>query len=99
MFFRCSYVNFSSFFLSSVATLASYITLFAGLLFNMAQSGWVEEYTDCISADGKTPPTNVLDKTQQSDGEVSVTLELWGTQSVTSLLSLLGPHWPWSGSI
>ena len=32
--------------------------------------------------------------TKQSNGEVSVMLELWGTQSTPSLSSLPGPLWP-----
>ena len=31
--------------------------------------------------------------TKQSDGEVSVTLELWGIRSTSSLPSLPGPLW------
>ena len=57
----------------------------------LAQSAWAAEYTDCASAEGKTP----LDKcsgydAKQSDGEAAVMLELWGMQSTPSLLSLPG---------
>ena len=51
------------------------------------------EYTDCISAVGKTPPS-VLDMTQQSDGKVPVMLEFWRMQSTPSKPSPSGPLGP-----
>ncbi len=33
-------------------------------------------------------------ETKQSDGEVTVNLELWGMRSTPSLPLLLGPLWP-----
>ena len=41
----------------------------------MDQSAGDAEYTDCISAEGYEPPTNVLNDTKQSDDEVPVMLE------------------------
>ena len=45
---------------------------------------------------GKTPPSKEcpIMTLKQSDGEVSVMLELWGMQSTPSLPSLPGPLWP-----
>ena len=53
---------------------------------------------------GKTPSPNESPayETKQSDGEVPVTLELWGMRSTPSLPSLPGPLWPgvvWYGPI
>ncbi len=62
----------------------------------IAQSAGAVEYTDCFSAEGKTPPPNgcpVYD-TKQSDGEIPAMLELWGMRSTPSLPSLPGPLWP-----
>ena len=45
----------------------------------MAQSAGAVEYTDCISAGGKTQPTSGLDiNTKQYDDEASKILELLG---------------------
>ena len=60
-----------------------------------AQSAGAVEYTDCFTA-GVYPPHNecpVYD-TKQSDGEVSVMLELWGMRITPSLPSFPGPLWP-----
>ena len=61
-----------------------------------AQSAGAIEYTDCTSAEGKTPPPNECPgyDTKQSDGEVPAMLELWGMWSTPSLPSLPGPLWP-----
>ena len=49
-------------------------------------------YTDCR---GIRPPNECPGyETIQSDGEVSVILELWGMRSTTSFPFLLGPLWP-----
>ena len=60
-----------------------------------AQSAGAVEYTDCFSANGvKTHPRRVSGyDTKQSEDEVSVMLELWGTRSIPSLTSLPGPLW------
>ena len=63
----------------------------------LAQSAGAVEYTDFISTEGVRPPP--LNKypgydTKQSDGEVSVMLELRRMWSFSSLPSLPGPHWP-----
>ena len=52
----------------------------------MTQSTGAVEYTDCIFAEGKTSPQEML--TKQSDGETLLMLELWGMWS-TSLLPLV----------
>ena len=60
---------------------------------NVAQSAEAAEYTDCVSAEGvRPPPPNECPgyDTKQSDGEVSVTLELWEIQSTLLLPSLSG---------
>ena len=60
-----------------------------------AQSAGPVEYTDCTSAEGKTPTNEYPGyDTKQSDGEVPVMLELWGMQSIPSLPLLRGPLWP-----
>ena len=60
-----------------------------------AQSAGAIEYTDCTSAEVKTPPNECPGyDTKQSDGEVPAVLELWGIRSTTSLPSLPGPPWP-----
>ena len=43
---------------------------------------------------GVRPPPNKWDDTKQSDGEISVLLELWGMQSTPSFPSLPDPFWP-----
>ena len=75
--------------------LKSCINMFYSCKSDLAQSAGAVEYTDCISAEGlkKTHPTSVLDDTKQSDGEVPVMLELWGTWSTPSLSSLPHPLW------
>ena len=46
----------------------------------------VAEYTDCISAEGKTPSYECpAYDTKSSDSEAPVMLELWPTQSTPSL--------------
>ena len=62
----------------------------------MAQLVGAAENTDCFSADGEDPRPNEFTgyDTQQSGGEASVMLEIWGLQSTPSLLSLTGPLWP-----
>ena len=50
----------------------------------IAQSAWAVEYTDC------TPNECPGYDTKLSDGEVPVTLELWGTWSTRSLPLLPG---------
>ena len=50
---------------------------------------------DCNSAEGYPPPNECPGyDTKQSDGEVSVMLELWGMRSTPSLSLLPGPLWP-----
>ena len=59
----------------------------------MAKSAGASEYTDCISAEGKT--MSVLDITLNNlYGEVPVMLELWEMQSIPLLSSLPGLLWP-----
>ena len=61
------------------------------------QSSGAVEYTDCFSAEGKTPPSSNECpgyETKQSDGEVPVMLEFWGMWSTPSLSSLPGQLWP-----
>ena len=53
----------------------------------VAQSAEAVEYTECISAESKTPPTN---DTKQSNDEAAVIQELWVMRSTPSLLSLPG---------
>ena len=61
----------------------------------LAQSAGAVEYTDCTSAEGKTPPKECPGyDTKQSDGEVPTVLELWGMRSTPSLPSLPGPLCP-----
>ena len=61
----------------------------------VAQSAGAAKYTNCISAEGKTPSNKCPEyDTKQSDGEAPVMLELWGMQSPPSLPSLPGPLWP-----
>ena len=64
----------------------------------LAQSAGAVEYTDCFSAEGKTP-TNECPRydTKQSDGEVPVILELWEMWT-TPLLPLL-PCLLWPGVV
>ena len=57
----------------------------------ITQSAGAVEYTNCISADGYEYSGY---DTKQSDGEVSVMLELWGMRSTPSLPLLPGPLWP-----
>ena len=55
------------------------------------------EYTDCFSAEGKTPHHHNECPgydTKQSDGDVPATLEFWGTRSTPSLPLLPGSLWP-----
>ena len=53
------------------------------------------EYIVCFSAEGWDSPNKCPGyDTKQSDGKVSVMLELWGMQSIPSLPSLPGPLWP-----
>ena len=60
----------------------------------MAQSAGAVEYTDCTSAEGKTPPNKCPGHdTKQSDGEVQIMLGLWGIRSIPSLPLLSGPLW------
>ena len=57
-----------------------------------AQSAHIIQYTDCISAwhpINECPDYDI----KQSDCKASVMLELWGMQSIPSLLSLPGPLW------
>ena len=56
----------------------------------MTQLTGVVEYTNCISADVKTPPTSVLDMIQNNDGEAPVMLELWVMRSTPSMPLLSG---------
>ena len=69
---------------------------FAKLKPLVAQSAGAVEYTDCTSAEGKTPILNECPgyDTKQSDGGVPAVLELWGMRSTPSLPSLPGPLWP-----
>ena len=64
---------------------------------NVPQSAGAIEYTDCISAEGKTsaPHPNECPAydTKQSDCEVPVLLEPWVMRSTHTLPSLPGPLW------
>ena len=62
------------------------------LTLSSAQSAGAVEYTDCISAENKTPthPTIVLDMTLSN---LMVRL-LWGMRITPSMPSLPGPLWP-----
>ena len=62
---------------------------------SIAQSAGAVEYTNCTSAEGKTPLSNKCSgyDTKQSDGEVPVILRLWRMQSTPSLPLLPGPLW------
>ena len=54
--------------------------------FQIGQLTGAVEYTDCIFAEGKTPPYECpAYDSKQSDGEVPVILELWGMRSTPSL--------------
>ena len=64
---------------------------------HMAQSAGAAEYTDCISAEEwnlSHPNEYPGYDTRQSDGEVSVMLDVWGMRSTPSLKSLPAPLWP-----
>ena len=55
------------------------------------------EYTECVSAEGQD--LRYINEcpgydTKQSDGEISIMLELRGMRSTPSLPSLPGPLWP-----
>ena len=58
-----------------------------------AQSVGAVEYTDCITAEGKDPPSKRCPwyDTKQSDGEAPVMLEYWRIWSTPSLPSFPGP--------
>ena len=62
----------------------------------IAQLAGAVEFTVCNSAERERHSRNECPgyDTRQSDGEVSVMLELWGMQSAPSLPSLPGPLWP-----
>ena len=55
----------------------------------MAHSAGAAEYTDRISAEGKTPQTSVLDMTLSN-----LMVELWGMRSIPLLPSFPGTLWP-----
>ena len=56
--------------------------MYSNNIVNFAQSAGAVEYTDCTSAEGKTPPNGCPGyDTKQSDGEVPAVLELWGMRS------------------
>ena len=58
------------------------------------QSAGAAAYTDCFSTEGYDPHNKCPRyDTKQSDGEVSVMLQLWGEQCASSLLFLPGPLW------
>ena len=61
--------------------------------FTQSAGGGAVENTDCFSAEGKDQPTTTVLDIKQSDGEVSVMLELWGMQSTPLLPSLPGQLW------
>ena len=67
-------------------------------LYSCPVGGWVGvavEYTDCTSAEDKTPPNEYpAYDSKQSDGEVPVMLELWGMQITPSFSLLPAPLWP-----
>ena len=71
-----------------------YIYLTHSLSFSLAQLVGVVEYTDCFSAEGKTPNECPGYDTKQSDNEVQVMLELWGMQRTPSLPSFPRPLRP-----
>ena len=54
------------------------------------------EYTDCFSAEGKTPSPNEFPgyDIKKIDGKAHIILELWGIQNTPSLPLLLCPLWP-----
>ena len=64
---------------------------------NIVQLAGAVQYTDYFSTQGKDPPhRNECSgyDTKQSDGEVSVMLELWRMRSTPLLPSLSAPFWP-----
>ena len=61
----------------------------------MAQSVGAIEYTDAISAEGKTPHECPRHDTELSEDNASVMLTLWGMWSIPSLPLLPGPFWVW----
>ena len=64
--------------------------------FVFVQSVGEVEYTDCIPAEGLTPPPNECPgyDTKHSVGEVPDMLGLWRMRSIPSLPLLQGPIWP-----
>ena len=59
----------------------------------IVQSAETVEYTDCTSAEGKTPTNECPDyETKQSDCEVPIILEPWIIQNTPSLPLLQGPR-------
>ena len=65
---------------------------FASVVLMVPLAGAVE-YTDYFSAVGYNSPNECLEyDTKQSDGQISVILELWGMRSTSSLPFL------WNGS-
>ena len=62
---------------------------------SITQSAGAAEYTDCIFEDEWNYPNECLwYDSIQSDGDVSVMLELWETQSIPSLQLILRPLCP-----
>ena len=65
------------------------------LTFIFAQSAGAVEYPDCISTGREYFSDECLRyDNKQSDGDVSVMLDLWGMRSTFSFPSLLGSQWP-----
>ena len=59
---------------------------------SLAQSVGAVEYTDCFSAEGwDSLNEGPVYDTKHSDGEASLTQEVWGMQSTRSLPSLASP--------
>ena len=61
---------------------------------SLTQLAEMEDYTDGISEDSKTPNECPGYDTKQSDGKAQVMLKLWGVRSTPSLPLLLGSLWP-----
>ena len=74
--------------------LYDHIFLSLSPLFLFAHSAGAVEHTDCTSAAGEDQHYECPGyDTKQSEGEVSVMLELWGMGSAPSLPLLPGPLW------
>ena len=74
----------------------SYATGIFSIFRLLAQSAEASEYTDCFFVEGLDSSNECTGyKTQQSNDEDPLMLELWGMQSTPLLPSLSGPLWLW----